>query len=149
VAYSYKQLLTSDLEPLKQLLKVFGQAFNDSATYQGNIPNDSYLKSLVSKLDFIALAALDGNEVVGGLVAYELEKFEQQRKEIFIYDLAVAEQHRRKGIATGLINELKSLTKKRGACLIFVQVDKTDEPAIKLYKSLGTKQSTYNFDIPV
>jgi len=29
--------------------------------------------------------------VVGGLAAYVLEKFEQQRREIYIYDLAVSD----------------------------------------------------------
>jgi aminoglycoside 3-N-acetyltransferase I len=37
---------------------------------------------------------------VGGLIAYELEKFERARSELYIYDLAVAEDHRRRGVAT-------------------------------------------------
>jgi hypothetical protein len=43
----------------------------------------------------LTLAALDGDVIVGGLVAYELETLEQARSEIYIYDLAVAEAHRR------------------------------------------------------
>ena len=43
---------------------------------------------------FIALAASKGGEVVGGIAAYELKKFEQPRSEIYIYDLAVAAAHR-------------------------------------------------------
>jgi aminoglycoside 3-N-acetyltransferase I len=41
--------------------------------------------------------ALQDGEVVGGIAAYELIKFEQERSEIYIYDLAVAATHRRKG----------------------------------------------------
>ena len=53
---------------------------------------------------FIALAATAGtNEVVGGLAAYVLDKFERRRREIYIYDLAVAAEHRRRGVATALI----------------------------------------------
>ncbi len=48
-----------------------------------------------------------------------------------------------------LINELKGVAKKSGAYVIFVQADKEDAPAIKLYESLGTKEDTYNFDIPI
>jgi len=40
---------------------------------------------------FIAVAAMEGDAVIGGIAAYELRKFEQQRSEIYIYDLAVAE----------------------------------------------------------
>jgi len=41
------------------------------------------------------------------LAAYELRKFEQERSEVYIYDLAVASAHRREGIATALIERLK------------------------------------------
>jgi aminoglycoside 3-N-acetyltransferase I len=87
--------------------------------------------------------------VVGGLAAYELEKFEQDRREIYIYDLAVVEQHRRKGIATQLIEELRRIAKARGAYVIFVQADLGDAPAIRLYESLGRRESVYHFDIAI
>jgi ribosomal protein S18 acetylase RimI-like enzyme len=93
------------------------------------------------------LAAVNGNQVVGGLAAYVLEKFEQERQEVYIYDLAVQEQHRRKGIATKLINELRYIARERGAYVIYVQADKVDDAAIKLYESVGTKLDVFHFDI--
>jgi aminoglycoside 3-N-acetyltransferase I len=36
------------------------------------------------------LVAQVGDTVIGGLVADELIKFEQERREVYIYDLAVA-----------------------------------------------------------
>ena len=149
MGYIYKQIFSRDSGLLKQLLKVFGEAFNEPGTYQEAIPKDAYLEALLSKPHFIAVVAMHENKVVGGLTAYELEKFEQDRREIFIYDLAVAAIHRRKGLATKLINELKRIAKTRGAYIIFVQADKSDTPAIKLYESLGEKEDTYNFDILV
>ncbi len=149
MSYLYKQLLHSDVDVFKMLLKVFGQAFQDIETYQGNVPNDTYLQSLLSKANLIVLVAMYEKEIVGGLVAYELEKFEQERREFYIYDLAVSELHRRKGIATKLIQELKIIAKKRNAYVIYVQADKEDLPAIKLYESLGTKEDVYHFDIQV
>jgi aminoglycoside 3-N-acetyltransferase I len=92
---------------------------------------------------------LRGNQVVGGLAAYELKKFEQQRSEIYIYDLAVSIAHRRQGIATALINELKAIGEKRGAYVIFVQADLGDEPAIALYSKLGIREDVLHFDIAV
>lgn len=86
---------------------------------------------------------------MGGLAAYELQKFEQDRREIYIYDLAVAEAHRRRGIATNLINELRTMAMARGAYVIFVQADRGDEPAISLYESLGKREDVYHFDIEV
>ncbi|HEY2899480.1 MAG TPA: AAC(3)-I family aminoglycoside N-acetyltransferase [Polyangia bacterium] len=149
MAFAYKQVSASDLPVLKQLLAVFGEAFAEPATYQGAVPNDAYLTALLGKSHFIALAALNGHDVVGGLVAYELEKFEQARSEIYIYDLAVREGHRRKGVATGLISELGRIAKERGAYVIFVQADVGDGPAIRLYESLGTREDVFHFDIPI
>ena len=86
--------------------------------------------------------------MVGGLAAYELEKFEQARSEVYIYDLAVREDHRRRHVATGLIRALGGIAKERGAYVMFVQADLGDDPAIRLYESLGTREDVYHFDIP-
>ena len=150
MAYAYKLLKGADVKTFKALLKVFGEAFEEVETYQGGVPSDDYLRSLLQKEDFIALVAFAENGgVVAGLTAYELQKFERERKEIYIYDLAVSQKHRRKGIATQLIRELRQIGKKRGAYVIFVQADPGDTPAIKLYESLGIREDVHHFDISV
>jgi aminoglycoside 3-N-acetyltransferase I len=75
--------------------------------------------------------------------------FEQQRSEIYIYDLAVASAHRREGIATALIKELERIAVSRAAYVIFVEADIVDTPAIALYSKLGTRESVLHFDITV
>jgi len=149
VRYAYRQLTSADVSLLKGLLRVFGEAFGEMDTYQQSVPDDAYLTELLSKQHFIAVVATNGNEVVGGLAAYELDKFEQDRREIYIYDLAVVESHRRRGVATGLIGELKNIASERNAYLIFVQADPRDTPALALYESLGTKETACHFDIKV
>jgi aminoglycoside 3-N-acetyltransferase I len=128
-----------------------GEAFNDVETYTRTRPAAGYLRKLLDGDSFIALAAVTNGEVVGGLAAYELRKFEQERSEIYIYDLAVAAAHRRQGIATALIEELKALALRRGAYVIFVQADTgaEDQPAIALYTKLGTREEVLHFDIAV
>jgi len=149
MAYSYHSLTPEDVPLMKGLLKMFGSAFNDVTTYQNEVPHDSYLRSLLAARHFIALAATADAEVVGGLTAYVLDKFERDRREIYIYDLAVAEEHRRRGIATTLIRRLIDIARERRAYVIFVQADAEDDPAIKLYESLGTKEEVCQFDIRV
>jgi aminoglycoside 3-N-acetyltransferase I len=149
VGYAFRRLSGQDVRRLKALLRVFGEAFAELPTYQDAVPSDTYLAELLSGAQFIALAALVGEEVVGGLAAYELVKFERERKEIYIYDLAVAAGHRRRGVAKGLINELKRIASERGAYVIFVQADPPDLPAVALYESLGTRETVYHFDIAV
>ena len=95
------------------------------------------------------LVAVAAGNVIGGLAAYELQKFEQERSEIYIYDLAVAESHRRQGVATALIEELKRVAGDRGAYIVFVQADDGDTPAIELYSKLGSREDVLHFDIKV
>jgi len=149
MAYTFQHLSPSALPQARALLAVFGEAFGEPETYGGRQPDDAYLAGLLAKPHVLVVVALDGATVVGGLVAYELQKLEQARSEIYIYDLAVQEAHRRKGLATGLIRTLGALAKARGAYVMFVQADRTDPPAIRLYESLGTREDVHHFDISV
>ena len=148
-SYTYQQLTSADVALLKDLLGVFGEAFGEVDTYQHCMPSDEYLTRLLNKEHFIAVVAMKGKEVVGGLAAYELDKFEHDRREIYIYDLAGLEGHRRKGIAPGMIDALSKIAAERDVYVIFVQADLEDGPAIALYESLGTKETAHHFDIDV
>lgn len=138
-----------DAHWLRGVIAVFAIAFEDPRTYLENQPSDAYLVRLLDSDNFIALAAIRDTEVIGGLAAYELRKFEQERSEIYIYDLAVAKQCRREGIATALIERLKDVARDRGAYVIYVQADITDPPAIALYSKLGLREDVLHFDIAV
>jgi ribosomal protein S18 acetylase RimI-like enzyme len=75
-------------------------------------------------------------------------KFEQERIEFYIYDLAVGEQWRRRGVATALIEEVRLIAAANAAETIFIQADHGDEPAIALYSKLGRREDVIHFDIP-
>jgi aminoglycoside 3-N-acetyltransferase I len=128
---------------------MFGTAFDGVEEWSAKRPNKAYMQKLLAKDDVFVIAAVKANEVVGGLVAYELQKIEQQRSEIYIYDLAVDEAHRRQGIATALIEVLQPLARACGAWAIYVQADYGDEPAIALYNKLGIREDVMHFDIAV
>ena len=128
---------------------MFGRAFDELKTYTGDQPDDEYLRDLLNSKVFIALVATRNNQVLGGLAAYELKKFEQARSEVYVYDLAVDAAHRRQGIATQLLEALKAIAAQRGAYVIFIQADYEDAPAVALYDKLGTREEVLHFDIDV
>jgi aminoglycoside 3-N-acetyltransferase I len=132
---------------MHELLSLFGDVFEDEATYRANRPSDAYLAQLLASDTFFALVAVVDGRVAGGLAAYELRKFEQARSEIYIYDLAVSVRHRRRGLATALIGWLRETAASRGVWAIFVQADHGDEPAIALYSRLGVREDVLHFDI--
>lgn len=148
-SFSIRQLTPGDVALMRAMLTTFGEAFDEPATYSEAQPSTTYLERLLGSEHFIALAALKHGAVVGGLAAYELPKFEQERSEIYIYDLAVAAAHRREGIATTLIEKLKQIALLRGAYVIYVQADVGDAPAIELYAKLGVREDVLHFDIAV
>ena len=146
---SLYQLQPADVALLKALNQLFASAFGDLQTYTRAPPDEAYLSRLLAKDHVIVLVALETERVVGGLVAYELEKFERARSEVYIYDLAVSEEYRRRGIATALIGRLRSIATGRGAWVIYVQADYGDAAAIGLYEKLGVREDVMHFDIPV
>ncbi len=146
-AFTTRVLGPDDLGQMREMLGVFGEAFEDVDTYCAAQPGQAYLQELLASDSFIAIAALDDDSVVGGLAAYELRKFERERSEIYIYDLAVAGSHRRRGIATAMIEELKKIATARGAWVVYVQADLGDDPAIELYSKLGVREDVLHFDI--
>jgi len=145
--YHIQHLKPDDRAMMNDMLAMFADAFEDAETYNHNRPGDAYMARLLTNDHFIALAALKDGRVVGGLAGYELTKFEKERSEIYIYDLAVAAADRREGIASALIQALKPIAQARNAHAIFVQADLGDEPAIALYTSLGVREDVLHFDI--
>jgi aminoglycoside 3-N-acetyltransferase I len=141
------RLAAPDFALMKRMLRMFGEAFAEVDTYCDNQPDRDYLSGLLGSDFFVALAATKDDEVVGGLAAYVLPKFEQKRSEMYVYDLAVAKEYRRKGIATALIQELRKLAVERDVHTIFIQADVGDNPAIELYTKFGIRENVLNFDI--
>ena len=143
------QVGPGDVGTMHGMLDLFSRVFEDPASYDAARPGDDYLRKLLASETFIALAAVRNGAVVGALAAYELRKFEQARSEVYIYDLAVDQAVRQRGIATALITELKRIARERGAWVVFVQADHGDDPAVALYTKLGTREDVLHFDIGV
>lgn len=137
----------TDLAKFRTMLDLFGREFEEIDTYSDNQPNDAYINDLLASDTFYALIAEKGGVVVGAIAGYELKKFEQERSEFYIYDLAVDANYRRQGIATKLIEAFGKTAKEKGAWVMFVQADPPDEAAVALYDKLGAREEVFHFDI--
>lgn len=74
MSYTYKTLTSTEVPLFKNLLRIFGEAFEEMDTYQSAVPGEAYLRDLLGQPHFIALVALEGDAVIGGLAAYALQK---------------------------------------------------------------------------
>ena len=66
--FTLRRLGPSDVPLLRKLNEVFGDAFADRETYGADPPQDTYLEGLLAKEHVVALVALAGEDVLGGLV---------------------------------------------------------------------------------
>ena len=144
-----ERLGSGQIAAMRQALRVFADAFDEEENFFAAPPSDEYLQRLLTDPRFVLLVARVDEEVVGALSAYELVKYERERSEFYIYDLAVSEAFRRQGVATGLIETLKPIAKAAGGWVIFVQADRVDDPAVALYRKLGVEEEPLHFDIPL
>ena len=142
-------LRTGDESLFAEMMTLFGECFDERDTYTGNRPSSGYVAGLLADEMLILIVAIDGGRVVGALAAYELRKFEQERSELYVYDLGVDAAFRRQGIATALIHRLQEIAAERAAWVTFIQADYDDLPAVALYSKLGEREEVLHFDIPV
>lgn len=129
--------------------RLFGHVFGDPESYGARPPDDAYARALLARPDAVLLLAEAGGEAIGALAGYILPKFEQPRSEFYIYDLAVIEGWRRRGVATALIEKTRCIAREAGVWVIYVQADMQpeDEPAIALYDKFGAREEVLHFDI--
>lgn len=148
--HTIRRLSAADTAAFQQLNELFGDVFDDASNYHFHQPSEDYLHQFLSDQNHIVLVAEDANAIVGGLVAYCLPKFEQERKEVFVYDIAVATTHQRHGVGKGLMDEIQSVAKAMGAYVVFVQADEGDA-AVAFYEALQPTENlkTRNFDFNV
>jgi GNAT superfamily N-acetyltransferase len=88
----------------------------------------------------VIVADIDG-EIVGFAVIQYIEKtespFGKERKYLHIEEFGVDEKHRRKGIATAIINFVKEDAKKHGFIRIELDMWEFNDGAMAFYESAG------------
>jgi aminoglycoside 3-N-acetyltransferase I len=74
--------MPADVGLPRELNALFVEAFADPETYGAEPPGGAYFEGMLTKEHVVGLAAGAGEEVAGGLVGHELDKFERARPEL-------------------------------------------------------------------
>jgi ribosomal protein S18 acetylase RimI-like enzyme len=119
---SIRRLVPGDENVVRQL-----------ASYEG--PGDP--EGLLADVRTLMLVAFDGELLVGFVLAHELPRRHGDRSKLFVYEVDVAESHRRRGIGSELLARLAELARGRGIRIGFVLTDEDNVPASALYRSAG------------
>ena len=128
-----KRLVSSEKDEARKLFTTMAEIFAEDCSPL----SDRYLDRLLGRTEFWALAAFAGDEIIGGVTAHTLTMTRTESSEIFIYDLAVRSEHRRKGVGRCLLNALCTQACQSGVQEVFVAADNHDEQALEFYRRLG------------
>ena len=140
------RLQENDVERLAELVELLNEVFEEP----NKVASKGQLKKLLTKADFHAIVAIKEDKVIGGLTAYEIERYYTDKKELYIYDIAVKTELHNQGIGKELIDYLKDYSIKNGIEGIFVEAHSEDEQAVKFYESTfgkSEKVDHFNFEI--
>jgi aminoglycoside 3-N-acetyltransferase I len=99
--------------------------------------SDAQVKALLSDGRFWVMAAVVGDEVVGGTTAHTIPMTHRAGSGLFVYDLAVRADHRRRGVGRALMRELQAQAATLSINELFVLADNDDEHALDFYRGLG------------
>jgi aminoglycoside 3-N-acetyltransferase I len=91
---------------------------------------------LANGANVLFVASMDGGPV-GFLLAHKLERLDSKLSSVLIYELEVAEEHRRKGVATGMIQALQRTCAMDRSGDMWLISDENDAAALALYRSTG------------
>jgi ribosomal protein S18 acetylase RimI-like enzyme len=81
--------------------------------------------------------AFEADDPVAFVLAYELIRRHGDESIIFVYEVDVEEPYRQRGIASALMRELAQEARARDVREGFVLTDRANEPAMRLYESVG------------
>ncbi len=131
------RLLPADRDTARKLFALIEVVFEADP----QLLSDAYIDQLLSRPDFWALVAFEGQQVVGGLIAHTLMMTAAERSEVFVYDIAVIPDQQRLGHGRRLVQELRALANQRGIDTVFVAADDEDIHALDFYRALGATPS--------
>jgi aminoglycoside 3-N-acetyltransferase I len=137
-----RRLIAGDRELARRVFVLMAEAFEEEC----QAPSDPYVDALLCRADFWAIAAFVGDEIVGGLTAHTLPLTRAAASEVFIYDVAVRDGYRRKGVGRQLMTALRDgVAAALGIEEMFVPADNEDTHALDFYRALGGVPSPVTF----
>jgi GNAT superfamily N-acetyltransferase len=131
-----RRLLASDAEIAHQIMTKI-KFVEDGTEHLTKTLTADYLRDFLNYEGHYLLAALDGNTPIGFILAYRLQRVDRSQNMMFLYEINVAKEFRKKGVGIALINKVKEMCKQESILKMFVLTNRSNTAAYNLYKNTG------------
>ncbi|HEX6761443.1 MAG TPA: GNAT family N-acetyltransferase [Gaiellaceae bacterium] len=108
-----------------------------AALFDNPVERAAAARFAASDIHHLLLAYLDGRPV--GMVSGIELTHPDKGTEMFLYELAVDEAYRHRGIGTALVEELAALGRERGCDGMWVLTDRGNPAALATYRRAGAR----------
>jgi GNAT superfamily N-acetyltransferase len=97
---------------------------------------DEVRRFLADPDNLLLLASYD-SQWCGALTGYRLQRLDQHRAGVLLYEVDVLEPFRRRGVGRALVEAIKAWAAEVGAFEVWVLTEQSNAPAKALYRSAG------------
>src|SRR6266851_2667263 len=112
---------------------------SDAGSLFDNKADPAATADFLSRPDHYLCVAYEG-DVPTGFVSGVLLVHPDKGREMFLYELAVAEAHRRRGYARALVERLAEAAREAGCYGMWVLTDDDNDAALAAYESAGGRR---------
>lgn len=124
-----RRLNIQDVDKVKDMLYMF----------RSEKTTNEKVERFLEKNNNYLIAYLENKKVIGFVLAYKLQRYDEKNDMIYIHEVGVLEEYRRLGIGKKLMEYVKDICKEENLSKIFLITNKSNIPAVSLYESSGGK----------
>ncbi len=103
----------------------------------GSRLDDRHFRRLLARTDNIFILASDGDEAVGFLVAYVLDRLDGDRPMVCLYEIVVAEGHRGRGVGRMMVDAMLGVCEAIDAKKAWTITNRSNLHATALFRGTG------------
>ena len=122
-----RRLRAGDEEPVREVAQWLKGA---------DMPSDRAAAFLANDANYPIVAEVSG-KIIGVVLAYRLDRIDDPSGQLFVYDVEVAESHRRRRVGRALMGHVRDVVEREQLKEAFVLTTRDNPAAMALYSSTG------------
>ena len=140
------KIVQGHIEHLDKLVELYGSYRMFYGRERDEEKERTFLKQRIENNESVIFLAVDDDGLAMGFIQlYPLFSSVAMRRTWLLNDLYVAEEYRKRGIATALLDRAVDFSKSTGALYVSLETGMENVNAQKLYEKHGWEQDTEHF----